>query len=158
MEYIPLVVVVSYTASTVGKPYGSWPLVCTVPSDFPIGCWYLLKQFGGRFQVLCLVTYKLYQQWAWMRFVQPGLCGWEGSSVILKSGKRHLDKVNSLNTVLASDRLRIALAPRSVLQMLECSGSHALDEVKHRLGKRRIKGKFMAKKRNSEIRSGTGRR
>ena len=36
--------------------------------------------------------YKLYQQWGVdVRFVQPGLCDWEGSSVILDSGKSQLE-------------------------------------------------------------------
>ena len=63
---------------------------------------------------------KLYQQWGVdVRFVQPGLCGWEGSSVILESGKRHLDKVNSLQHGTGPlDRVRIALARRSVLRTL----------------------------------------
>ena len=81
--------------------------------------------------------YKLYQQWGVdVRFVQPGLCGWEGSSVILESGKRHLDKVNSLQHGTGPlDRVRIALAPKMRLVNAKNTLDATIDEVKQRLGK-----------------------
>ena len=44
----------------------------------------LLKQFENKAPGTVADDYKLYQQWGVdVRFVQPGLCDWEGSSVIL---------------------------------------------------------------------------
>lgn len=87
-----------YGKYRMGKPYGSWPLVCTgLYLISRSGAELLLKQFESKVPGTVADDYKLYQQWGVdVRFVQPGLCGWEGSSVILESGKRHLDKVNSL--------------------------------------------------------------
>ena len=104
-----------YGKYRMGKPYGSWPLVCTgLYLISRSGAELLLKQFESKVPGTVADDYKLYQQWGVdVRFVQPGLCGWEGSSVILESGKRHLDKVNSLQHGTGPlDRLRIALAPK----------------------------------------------
>ena len=68
--------------------------------------------------------------------VQPGLCGWEGSSVILESGKRHLDKVNSLQHGTGPlDRLRIALAPKKRITNAKNALEATLDEVKQRFSR-----------------------
>lgn len=72
-----------------GKPYGTWPLICTgLYLISRSGAELLLKQLEDKVPGTVADDYKLYQQWGVdVRFVQPGLCGWEGSSVILESGK-----------------------------------------------------------------------
>ena len=81
--------------------------------------------------------YRLYQQWGVdVRLVQPGLCGWEGSSVILASGKRHLDTVNSLHRGTGPlDRVRIALAPKIRLKNARIALDATLDEIKQRFSR-----------------------
>ena len=127
-----------YGKYRMGKPYGSWPLVCTgLYLISRSGAELLLKQFESKVPGTVADDYKLYQQWGVdVRFVQPGLCGWEGSSVILASGKRHLDKVNSLQHGTGPlDRLRIALAPKKRITNAKNALEATFDEVKHRLGK-----------------------
>ena len=127
-----------YGKYRMGKPYGSWPLVCTgLYLISRLGAELLLKQFESKVPGTVADDYKLYQQWGVdVRFVQPGLCGWEGSSVILESGKRHLDKVNSLQHGTGPlDRLRIALAPKKRITNAKNALEATFDEVKHRLGK-----------------------
>lgn len=127
-----------YGKYRMGKPYGSWPLVCTgLYLISRSGAELLLKQFESKVPGTVADDYKLYQQWGVdVRFVQPGLCGWEGSSVILESGKRHLDTVNSLQHGTGPlDRLRIALAPKKRITNAKNALEATLDEVKHRLGK-----------------------
>ena len=121
-----------------GKPYGGWPLICTgLYLISRSGAELLLKQFEDKVPGTVADDYKLYQQWGVdVRFVQPGLCGWEGSSVILESGKRHLDKVNSLQHGTGPlDRVRIALAPKKRITNAKNVLEATLDEVKQRLGK-----------------------
>ena len=127
-----------YGKYRMGKPYGSWPLVCTgLYLISRSGAELLLKQFESKVPGTVADDYKLYQQWGVdVRFVQPSLCGWEGSSVILESGKRHLDKVNSLQHGAGPlDRLRIALAPKKRITNAKNALEATFDEVKHRLGK-----------------------
>lgn len=127
-----------YGKYRMGKPYGSWPLVCTgLYLISRSGAELLLRQFESKVPGTVADDYKLYQQWGVdVRFVQPGLCGWEGSSVILESGKRHLDKVNSLQHGTGPlDRLRIALAPKKRITNAKNALEATFDEVKHRLGK-----------------------
>ena len=127
-----------YGKYRMGKPYGSWPLVCTgLYLISRSGAELLLKQFEGKGPGTVADDFRLYQQWGVdVRFVQPGLCGWEGSSVILESGKRHLDKVNSLQHGTGPlDRLRIALAPKKRITNAKNALEATFDEVKHRLGK-----------------------
>ena len=68
--------------------------------------------------------------------VQPGLCGWEGSSVILETGKSHLkmltEKKKGENPL---DRLRIALALKTRLKNVWNALYATFDEVKQHLGK-----------------------
>ena len=127
-----------YGKYRMGKPYGSWPLVCTgLYLISRSGAELLLKQFESKVPGTVADDYKLYQQWGVdVRLVQPGLCGWEGSSVILASGKRHLDTVNSLQHGTGPlDRLRIALAPKKRITNAKNALEATFDEVKHRLGK-----------------------
>ena len=121
-----------------GRPYGSTRLGCTgLYLISRSGAELLLKQFEDKVPGTVADDYKLYQQWGVdVRFVQPGLCGWEGSSVILESGKRHLDKVNSLQHGTGPlDRVRIALAPKKRITNAKNALEATLDEVKQRLGK-----------------------
>ena len=121
-----------------GKPYGTWPLICTgLYLISRSGAELLLKQFEDKVPGTVADDYKLYQQWGVdVRFVQPGLCGWEGSSVILESGKRHLDKVNSLQHGTGPlDRLRIALAPKKRITNAKNALEATLDEVKQRFSR-----------------------
>lgn len=127
-----------YGKYRMGKPYGSWPLVCTgLYLISRSGAELLLKQFEGKVPGTVADDYKLYQQWGVdVRFVQPGLCGWEGSSVILESGKRHLDKVNSLQHGTGPlDRVRIALAPKKRITNAKNALEATLDEVKQRFSR-----------------------
>lgn len=69
-----------YGKYRMGKPYGSWPLVCTgLYLISRSGAELLLKQFESKVPGTVADDYKLYQQWGVdVRFVQPGLCGWGG--------------------------------------------------------------------------------
>ena len=121
-----------------GKPYGTWPLICTgLYLISRSGAELLLKQFEDKVPGTVADDYKLYQQWGVdVRFVQPGLCGWEGSSVILESGKRHLDKVNSLQHGTGPlDRVRIALAPKKRITNAKNALDATFDEVKQRFSR-----------------------
>lgn len=121
-----------------GKPYGSWPLVCTgLYLISRSGAELLLKQFEGRVPGTVADDFRLYQQWGVdVRLVQPGLCGWEGSSVILASGKRHLDTVNRLHHGTGPlDRVRIALAPKKRIANAKNALEATLDEVKQRFSR-----------------------
>ena len=121
-----------------GKPYGTWPLICTgLYLISRSGAELLLKQFEDKVPGTVADDYKLYQQWGVdVRFVQPGLCGWEGSSVILDSGKSHLEMLaENQKGSSALDRVRIALAPKMRLVNAKNALDATLDEVKQRLGK-----------------------
>ena len=127
-----------YGKYRMGKLYGVWPLICTgLYLISRSGAELLLKQFEDKGPGTVADDFRLYQQWGVdVRLVQPGLCGWEGSSVILASGKRHLDTVNSLHRGTGPlDRLRIALAPKIRLKNARITLEATLDEVKQRLGK-----------------------
>ena len=121
-----------------GKLYGSTRLGCT--GLYLISCSgaeLLLKQFENKAPGTVADDYKLYQQWGVdVRFVQPGLCDWEGSSVILESGKSHLEMLaENQKGSSALDRLRIALAPKMRLVNAKNALDATIDEVKQRLGK-----------------------
>lgn len=121
-----------------GKPYGTWPLICTgLYLISRSGAELLLKQFEDKVPGTVADDYKLYQQWGVdVRFVQPGLCGWEGSSVILESGKSHLEMLaENQKGSSALDRVRIALAPKMRLVNAKNALDATIDEVKQRLGK-----------------------
>ena len=121
-----------------GKLYGSTRLGCTgLYLISRSGAELLLKQFEDKVPGTVADDYKLYQQWGVdVRFVQPGLCGWEGSSVILESGKSHLEMLaENQKGSSALDRVRIALAPKMRLVNAKNALDATLDEVKQRLGK-----------------------
>ena len=121
-----------------GKLYGSTRLGCTgLYLISRSGAELLLKQFEGKAPGTVADDYKLYQQWGVeVGFVQPGLCDWEGSSVILDSGKSHLEMLaENQKGSSALDRVRIALAPKMRLVNAKNALDATLDEVKQRLGK-----------------------
>ena len=121
-----------------GKLYGSTRLGCTgLYLISRSGAELLLKQFENKAPGTVADDYKLYQQWGVdVRFVQPGLCDWEGSSVILDSGKNHLEMLaENQKGSSALDRVRIALAPKMRLVNAKNALDATLDEVKQRLGK-----------------------
>lgn len=121
-----------------GKLYGSTRLGCTgLYLISRSGAELMLKQFENKAPGTVADDYKLYQQWGVdVRFVQPGLCDWEGSSVILDSGKNHLEMLaENQKGSSALDRVRIALAPKMRLVNAKNALDATLDEVKQRLGK-----------------------
>jgi len=121
-----------------GKLYGSTRLGCTgLYLISRSGAELLLKQFENKAPGTVADDYKLYQQWGVdVRFVQPGLCDWEGSSVILDSGKSHLEMLaENQKGSSALDRVRIALAPKMRLVNAKNALDASLDEAKQRLGK-----------------------
>lgn len=127
-----------YGKYRMGKLYGSTRLGCTgLYLISRSGAELLLKQLEGKAPGTVADDYTLYQQWGVdVRFVQPGLCDWEGSSVILDSGKSHLEMLTeNQKGASALDRLRIALAPRVRLKNVKNALNATLDEVKQRLGK-----------------------
>ena len=121
-----------------GKLYGSTRLGCTgLYLISRSGAELLLKQLEDKAPGTVADDYKLYQQWGVdVRFVQPGLCDWEGSSVILESGKSHLEMLaENQKGSSALDRVRIALAPKMRLVNAKNALDATIDEVKQRLGK-----------------------
>lgn len=127
-----------YGKYRMGKLYGSTRLGCTgLYLISRSGAELLLKQLEGKAPGTVADDYTLYQQWGVdVRFVQPGLCDWEGSSVILDSGKSHLEMLaENQKGSSALDRVRIALAPKMRLVNAKNALDATLDEVKQRLGK-----------------------
>ena len=121
-----------------GKLYGSARLGCTgLYLISRSGAELLLKQFEDKVPGTVADDYKLYQQWGVdVRFVQPGLCSWEGSSVILESGKSHLETLNANQQgTCAWDRLRIALAPKMRIANAKNALDATVDEVKQRFSR-----------------------
>lgn len=122
-----------------GKPYGSARLICTgLYLMSRSGAELLLKQLEDKVPGTVADDYKLYQQWGVdVRFVQPGLCDWEGSSVIEESGKRCLEEMNSLQHAATGplDRVRIALAPRKRIANAKNILEATIDEVKQRFSR-----------------------
>ena len=140
VEYIRLSLLSPFVCGKyrMGKLYGSTRLGCTgLYLISRSGAELLLKQLEGKAPGTVADDYTLYQQWGVdVRFVQPGLCDWEGSSVILDSGKSHLEMLTeNQKGASALDRLRIALAPRVRLKNIKNALNATLDEVKQRLGK-----------------------
>ena len=140
VEYIRLSLLSPFVRGKyrMGKLYGSTRLGCTgLYLISRSGAELLLKQFENKAPGTVADDYKLYQQWGVdVRFVQPGLCDWEGSSVILDSGKSHLEMLaENQKGSSALDRVRIALAPKMRLVNAKNALDATLDEVKQRLGK-----------------------
>lgn len=127
-----------YGKYRMGKMYGPHRLGCAgLYLLSRLGAEQLVKHFEGKAPGTVADDYPLYEEWGLdVRFVQPGLCDWEGSSVILDSGKSHLEMLTeNQKGASALDRLRIALAPRVRLKNVKNALNATLDEVKQRLGK-----------------------
>ncbi len=140
MDYIRLSLLSPFVHSKyrMGKLYGSTRLGCTgLYLISRSGAELLLKQFEDKVPGTVADDYKLYQQWGVdVRFVQPGLCDWEGSSVILESGKSHLEMLaENQKGSSALDRLRIALAPKMRIANAKNALDATVDEVKQRFSR-----------------------
>ena len=107
---------------------------------------YLLSRSGAERLVECFGEpalgvvaddFTLYREWGvGVYLVQPGLCGWEGSSVILETGKSHLKMLTEKKKGKSPlDRLRIALALKTRLKNVRNALYATFDEVKQHLGK-----------------------
>ena len=107
---------------------------------------YLLSRSGAKRLVECFGEpargvvaddYALYREWGvGVYLVQPGLCGWEGSSVILETGKSYLEMLAEKKKGKSPlDRLRIALALKTRLKNAKNALHATIDEVKQHLGK-----------------------
>ena len=90
-----------------------------------------------RFPALSLTIILSTENGEWTYdLVQPGLCGWEGTSLIQTSGVRHLESLKSTQHGTGFiDRLRIALAPKKRIANAKNILDATLDDVKQRLGR-----------------------
>ena len=97
----------------------------------------LVERLGERVPGNVADDYSLYREWGVdVYLVQPGLCGWEGSSLIQTSGVRHLESLNSTQHGTGFlDRLRITLAPKKRLANAKNILEATVDDVKQRLGR-----------------------
>lgn len=97
----------------------------------------LVECFGETVPGVVADDYSLYREWGVdVYLVQPGLCGWEGTSLIQTSGFRHLENLKSTQHGTGSlDRLRIALAPRKRLQNAKNVLEATFEDLKRRLGR-----------------------
>ena len=127
-----------YGKYRMGELYGSTRLGCTgLYLISRSGAELLLKQLEGKAPGTVADDYPLYEEWGLdVRFVQPGLCSWEGSSTLLESGMSHLESLNANQRgTCALDRLRIALAPKMRLANAKNALLSTVEDVKQRLGK-----------------------
>ena len=97
----------------------------------------LVECFGEPARGVVADDYALYREWGvGVYLVQPGLCGWEGSSVILETGKSYLEMLAEKKKGESPlDRLRIALALKTRLKNAKNTLHATFDEVKQHLGK-----------------------
>ena len=127
-----------YGKYRMGSAYGSKPLYGAAL--------YLLSRSGAERLVECYCEtvpgvvaddYSLYREWGVdVYLVQPGLCGWEGTSLIQTSGVRHLESLKSTQHGTGFiDRLRIALAPKKRIANAKNILEATLEDVKQRLGR-----------------------
>ena len=97
----------------------------------------LVECFGETVPGVVADDYPLYRKWGVdVYLVQPGLCGWEGTSLIQTSGIRHLESLKSMQRGTGFlDRLRIALAPKKRIANAKNILEATLEDVKQRLGR-----------------------
>ena len=97
----------------------------------------LVECFGETVPGVVADDFALYREWGvGVYLVQPGLCGWEGTSLIQTSGVRYVDNFNSgLQNAGLLDRLRIALAPKKRIANVKNILEATIDDVKQRLGR-----------------------
>ena len=127
-----------YGKYRMGKMYGPRRLDCAgLYLLSRSGAEQLVKHFEHKAPGTVADDYPLYEAWGLdVRFVQPGLCGWEGSSVILETGKSHLKMVTETQKGKSPlDRLRIALAPKMRLVNAKNALDATIDEVKQRFSR-----------------------
>lgn len=127
-----------YGKYRMGKMYGPHRLGCAgLYLLSRLGAEQLVKHFEGKAPGTVADDYPLYEEWGLdVRFVQPGLCSWEGSSTLLESGMSHLESLNANQRgTCALDRLRIALAPKMRLANAKNALLSTVEDVKQRLGK-----------------------
>lgn len=127
-----------YGKYRMGKMYGPHRLGCAgLYLLSRLGAEQLVKHFEGKAPGTVADDYPLYEEWGLdVRFVQPGLCSWEGSSTLLESGMSHLESLNANQRgTCALDRLRIALAPKMRLANAKNALLSTVEDVKHRLAR-----------------------
>ena len=140
MRYIRLSLLspLVYGKYRMGKMYGPHRLECAgLYLLSRSGAEQLVKHFEHKAPGTVADDYPLYEAWGLdVRFVQPGLCGWEGSSVILETGKSYLEMVTETQKGKSPlDRLRIALAPKMRLVNAKNALDATIDEVKQRFSR-----------------------
>lgn len=127
-----------YGKYRLGSAYSSKPLYGTgLYLLSRSGAERLVECFGETVPGVVADDFALYREWGvGVYLVQPGLCGWEGTSLIQTSGVRHLENLNSgLENVGFLDRLRIALAPKKRIANAKNILEATIDDVKQRLGR-----------------------
>ena len=71
-----------------------------------------------------------------VRYVQPGLCDWEGSSLIDDLGIRHVETLyRGLQANNIIGRLRVLLAPKARLTNTKNALLSTFEDVKRRLAR-----------------------
>ena len=127
-----------YGKYRMGSSYSSKPLYGTgLYLLSRSGAERLVECFGETVPGVVADDFALYREWGvGVYLVQPGLCGWEGTSLIQTSGVRYVDNFNSgLQDAGLLDRLRIALAPKKRIANVKNILEATIDDVKQRLGR-----------------------
>ena len=127
-----------YGKYRMGSAYGSKPLYgAALYLLSRSGAERLVECFGETVPGVVADDYSLYREWGVdVYLVQPGLCGWEGTSIIQTSGVRHLESLKSTQHGTGFiDRLRIALAPKKRIANAKNILEATVDDVKQRLGR-----------------------
>ncbi len=127
-----------YGKYRIGSAYSSKPLYGTgLYLLSRSGAERLVECFGETVPGVVADDFALYREWGvGVYLVQPGLCGWEGTSLIQTSGVRYVDNFNSgLQDAGLLDRLRIALAPKKRIANVKNILEATIDDVKQRLGR-----------------------
>ncbi len=127
-----------YGKYRIGSAYSSKPLYSTgLYLLSRSGAERLVECFGETVPGVVADDFALYREWGvGVYLVQPGLCGWEGTSLIQTSGVRYVENFNSgLQDAGLLDRLRIALAPKKRIANVKNILEATIDDVKQRLGR-----------------------
>ena len=97
----------------------------------------LLKNFDKGTPGTVADDYPLYEEWGMdVRYVQPGLCDWEGSSLIEDLGIRHVETLyRGLQANNIIGRLRVLLAPKARLANAKNALLSTVEDVKRRLAR-----------------------
>ena len=127
-----------YGKYRIGSAYSSKPLYGTgLYLLSRSGAERLVECFGETVPGVVADDFALYREWGvGVYLVQPGLCGWEGTSLIQTSGVRYVENFNSgMQDAGLLDRLRIALAPKKRIANVKNILEATIDDVKQRLGR-----------------------